>query len=62
MEAGFPQIQLHMVLTESLLITHLIPIITIRGSEDHKIIIATEILKTANWKEILRPLESLKIL
>ena len=51
-----------MVFAESLVITYLVPLVTLEGSKDRKIIIGTENLKRAHAKEILRPLESLKIL
>ena len=51
-----------MVFAESLVITHLVPLVTLGGSKDRKIIIEADSLKTAHVKGILRSLESLKIL
>ena len=46
---------------ESYVITHLIPFVTLGGSNDRKIIIGQQPLMTTNEKETLRPQESLRI-
>ena len=51
-----------MMFAESLVITHLVPLVTLGGSKDRKMIIGQKPLMTADVKEIPRPPENSEIL